>query len=204
MRMSVKLEKYSWPQRKIRWSRNDFKADDKDKAISSIQTAAAAWQADSSAPLSAYLQLLRDPTAVPGGSVLPDHAEDRMPVFWDVWAFRDRSQDLDLPVAGARGNTTNVQGLFPHITQWVQIQATGTHGKKYKMLSAQNKLWMCGLSDELLTEQCEYWGAPCRRPPEPDPHCLQCCYRQHWAPAVGGAGASGRVPALPGHRVQCA
>lgn len=28
--MSVKLDEYSWPQRKIRWSHNDFKADDKE------------------------------------------------------------------------------------------------------------------------------------------------------------------------------
>lgn len=57
----------------------------------------------------------------------------------------------------------------------------------------------------VLTAQCEYWDAPCRRPPEPARRCLRCCCRPHWAPGVpGAAAASGPAPGPPGPQVQCA
>lgn len=79
-------------------------------------------------PVCVYHKLLFYTLAVPGRGVLSYHAENGVPVLRDIRAFRDWSQDLDPPAAAAvaLGNTSNIQGLLPNITERVQVQTAQT------------------------------------------------------------------------------
>lgn len=77
-----------------------------------------------------YLQLLLDALAVPGRGVLPYHTEDGVPVLRDVGALGDGGQHLDPPPPLALGNSSDVEGLFPHIAERVQIQAAQRHQQR--------------------------------------------------------------------------
>lgn len=73
------------------------------------------------------LQLLLDMLSVPGGGVFSYHAQDRVPVVGEVWAFSDGGQDSDMATTAAPGSTFIIEGALPHIAERVQIQAVETH-----------------------------------------------------------------------------
>lgn len=76
-----------------------------------------------------YLKLLFNAFLVPGRGVFSYYPEDWVPVLWDNCAFSDWSQDLDPPSASTLtlGDTLDIEGLLPRITERVQIQAAQRH-----------------------------------------------------------------------------